>query len=364
MLNDPEAAGAIGNFKAELSTAESISSVRLIESQAAKTYWGAWADVPVRWPKKDERRIPQRWKRFGSRISPLTGSPRLASTPPNALANLLYGLTEAEARIAAIAMGMDPDIGMLHVDTPNRSSLACDLQEPIRPKVDAFILNWLQTELLRKTDFWEDRQGNCRICSPLVIKLCETAETWRRLVAPVAEFIAQELWSSIPRTSRRAFATRLTQRTKRKVKGGDVPEVKQTRPEHVCRGCGKAIRSGRTHCAQCAIEGATQRLATASAIGRSVSHTPEARAKQSATRLRHARACSEWDPSTQPAWLTKNIFVQKVQPLLAALSTSKIAAAIGVSRGYAGRIREGYPPHPRHWRALAELIGISKDERS
>jgi hypothetical protein len=26
---------------------------------------------------------------------------------------------------------------------------------------------------------------------------------------------------------------------------------------------------------------------------------------------------------------------------------------------YAGRIREGYRPHPRHWRALTELTGFS-----
>jgi hypothetical protein len=32
---------------------------------------------------------------------------------------------------------------------------------------------------------------------------------------------------------------------------------------------------------------------------------------------------------------------------------------VGVSRWYAGRIRQGYRPHPRHWQALAELVGIS-----
>jgi hypothetical protein len=361
-LNDPEAAEAIGNFKAELSTAESISSVRLIESQAARSYWSSWADVPVRWPRKDERRVPEHWKRFGSRISPITGSPRLAATPPNALANLLYALTEAEARIAAVAMGLDPDIGMLHVDTPNRSSLACDLQEPIRPKVDAFILNWLHTEPLRKADFWEDGNGNCRICAPLVIKLCETSDTWRRLTAPVAEHIAQELWSSISSASKGRLATRLTQRVKREVKGSEVPEVKHTRPEHVCQGCGKGIRVGRTHCGRCAIESATNRLADVARIGRIAASSPEARAKHRTSRRRHAQACSAWDPTTQPAWLTEDVFLQKVQPLLVALSTSKIAAAIGVSRGYAGRIREGYCPHPRHWEALRALVGISAGE--
>jgi hypothetical protein len=27
---------------------------------------------------------------------------------------------------------------------------------------------------------------------------------------------------------------------------------------------------------------------------------------------------------------------------------------------YAGRIREGYRPHPRHWEALAKLVGVSR----
>ena len=42
----------------------------------------------------------------------------------------------AESRLAAVAMGLDPGIGLLHVDAPNRDSLACDLMEPVRPSVD------------------------------------------------------------------------------------------------------------------------------------------------------------------------------------------------------------------------------------
>lgn len=258
---------------------------------------------------------------------------------------------------------MDADIGMLHVDTPNRSSLACDLQEPIRPKVDAFILNWLQTEPLRKTDFWKDRNGNCRICSPLVIKLCETADTWRRLMAPVAEYVAQELWASIPSASKRPLATRLTQRTKREVKGSNVPEVKQSRLEHVCRGCGRTIRSGRSHCGRCAMESATQRLVDAARLGRLAARSSESRAKHVGTRRRHAQACSAWDASSQPAWLTSEVYAEKIQPLLATISSSAIASRIGVSRWYAGRIREGYRPHPRHWQALAELTGASPESQ-
>jgi len=189
----------------------------------AKLYWQAWSRVPVRWARKDEQRVPEHWKRFGSRISPLTRSPRLATNPPNAILNLLYSILEAESRLAATAMGLDPGLGLLHMDTANRDSLACDLQEPIRASVDAFLLHWLQNEVLSKADFFEDRNGNCRLASSLAIKLCETTDTWRKLVAPVAEYVAKELWNTTSRPTSRPtqqqMPTRLTQQRKREAKG-------------------------------------------------------------------------------------------------------------------------------------------------
>ena len=120
MLRDSDTSAIIERFRAELPSAESIGSVRLIEAQAAKLYWQSWADAPIRWPRKDERRVPEHWKRFGSRISPLTHSPRLAANPPNAILNLLYAILETESRIAAVAMGLDPGIGLLHVEQRNQ----------------------------------------------------------------------------------------------------------------------------------------------------------------------------------------------------------------------------------------------------
>jgi hypothetical protein len=307
--------------------------------------------------------VPEHWKRFNSRVSPLTHGPRLAANPPNALLNFLYALLESESRLSAAAMGLDPGIGLLHVDTPNRDSLACDLMEVCRPKVDAFVLNWLQSEPLCKSDFWEDRDGNCRLVSALAIKLAQTSHTWSKLVAPVAEYVAQELWASISKPAstlaRQLIATRLTQRNKREVKGSDVPGVKQPKPEHVCNGCGKPIRAERNHCANCAVDGATERLVAAARMGRVAASSPEARAKHVASRRRHAEACSAWDPSSQPAWLTSEVFLKQIQPQLANVATSAIRSRIGVSRWYAGRIREGYRPHPRHWLALAGLVGLS-----
>ncbi len=367
MLHDSATADAIGRFRAELPGAVSTESVRLIESQAAKLYWQVWSDLPIRWPRKDEQRIPEHWKRFGSRISPLTHSPRLACNPPNALANFLYSLLEAQATLAASAMGLLPEIGLLHADAPNRNSLSCDLMEVCRPKCDAFLLHWLQSEPLRKSDFWEDRNGNCRIGSSLAIKLCETSETWRRLVAPVAEYVTQEIWSSVskstsaPELARQRIATRLTQSRRRSVKGSEVPSVKIPKPDRVCRGCGATTRQGQ-HCPKCGREISGKKLTELAKIGRAAAQSPQAQKRRSATKRRHELARRRWLPSSQPAWLNNKTYLKEIQPRLAAVTISILASTLGVSEPYAADIRAGrHCPHPRHWQALAELVGVSAD---
>ena len=96
----------------------------------------------------------------------------------------------------------------------------------------------------------------------------------------------------------------------------------------------------------------------AARIGRQTANSPEARLKRAHTQRKNALAQHAWKSSDQPAWLTDTFYLEKVQPVLAAMSASDIARRISVSRWYAGRIREGYRPHPRHWGALAELVGV------
>jgi len=131
--------------------------------------------------------------------------------------------------------------------------------------------------------------------------------------------------------------------------------IKPPKPDYFCRGCGKTIMNESTHCAGCSVEGATKRLTRAASMGGVAARSPEARSKHGATRRRHAKACSEWDAATQPSWLTSEVLAKKIQPLLANIRTSAIRSRIGVSRWYAGRLRQGYPPHPRHWRAWRSL---------
>jgi CRISPR-associated endonuclease Cas1 len=360
-LKNTEAADSIAALRARLGDAADLNAIRGTESLAAAKFWDAWRDLPILFPRKDVGRVPSHWLTFGPRHSPLTGGPRLSVNPANSLINYATAVAESECRLAACACGLDPGLGVLHTDTANRDSLALDLIETIRTAIEAWILDWLLHEPLRRSDFIETSNGNCRLSSSLCSKLSETAPTWGRLVAPWAEYVARALWATPSRL--KIPATRLTQQHRREAKGSSPlpPDIPTPRRENLCRGCGKTIRRGRAHCADCTIGEATERLASAARLGRVAARHAESRAKHSVSRRRHAQACSEWNSSSQPEWLTAKLYSEKIQPLLAQASASDIAKQIGVSRWYAGRIREGYRPHPRHWQALGDLVGVSRD---
>ena len=212
-------------------------------------------------------------------------------------------------------------------------------------------------------DFFETATGNARLMAPMCAKLSETSTVWKHLIAPWAEYVARILWAGTKsgRTGNSVLPTRLTQQRRTEAKGKVwTASVEPPKMDHFCRGCGKTITNESTHCAGCAVEAATKRLISAASLGRVAARSPEARAKHSASRRRPAQACSDWDASMQPASLTERLYTEEIQPQLSQVSTSAIASRIGVSRWYAGRIRQGYHPHPRHWQALAELVGFSR----
>jgi CRISPR-associated endonuclease Cas1 len=359
-LLDSRTADEIARFRDELPRAECISTIRLIESQAARAYWSAWSTLPINFPKNQSSRLPAHWLSFEMRVSPLTGSPRLACNPPNSILNFLYALLESEARLAAAALGLDPGLGVLHVDTTARDSLACDLMEPIRAQVDSYVLDLITREYLSRSWFVEERDGNCRLSAEFVSRLAQTAPMWSRAVAPVAEWVAREFWKTIRRPDA-PLATRLTQSNKREAKGAAPvpPPIRPTRRDNLCPECGKTIRPKSTKCASCAVDDACKNMLDAARIGRQIANSPEARLKQANTQRKNALAQHAWKPSDQPVWLNEKFYVTKIQPVLASMSASAIARKISVSRCYAGRIREGYRPHQRHWKALAGLIGVT-----
>jgi hypothetical protein len=130
--------------------------------------------------------------------------------------------------------------------------------------------------------------------------------------------------------------------------------------QNVCNNCGNQILNGNEKCKFCNVEVSTQRLIRIASDGRVVSHTDKAEAKRSKTQFAIHATRRKWSASDQPSWLTEKFFAEKIQPLLADLSSSEIVRHLAVSRGYAAEIRNGRAPHPRHWQTLAKLSGASK----
>jgi CRISPR-associated protein Cas1 len=362
-LLDTTSADTIARFRAELPDAEDVASIRLIEAQAALAYWSAWRTLPINFPKNDMARIPTHWLSFGARISPLTGSPRLSVNPPNAMLNYLYAVLESEARLAVATLGLDPGLGVLHVDSGNRDSLALDVLEPVRAQVDSYLLDWITRQSLRRQWFFEKRDGNCRLMGDFAVRLSETSTMWRRGVAPVAEWVAQALWNSHQGSSGavQQLPTRLTHRRRSEGRGNDFRVQTSAAPRQVkiCEVCGAEGVKNR-YCRSCAVDAMRETMAQVALLGHAKPKSKKTKARISKALSDHAVANTWWDPSSLPSWLTEQFYVEQIQPLLKGKKVREIAEAMQVSQPYAAFVRSGRRrPHPRHWQVLAKLVGVS-----
>jgi CRISPR-associated endonuclease Cas1 len=359
-LKNTLVANEIASTGSELSQADSMDRVRWIESRAAARYWSAWHEFPILFARKDSTRVPAHWLRFGSRRSPLTGGPRLSVNPANTLLNFTFAVAESECRLAAAACGLDPGLGFLHTDTANRDSLALDIIEPIRPAVEAWILDWVTREPLRRADFFETANGNCRMNSAICAKLCETAPTWGKLAAPWAEYVARSLWGG--RSSRKIpgkeFKTPLTQDNRREAKKGMSQAVKLPSSEHRCRGCGKSIRPQYNQCFNCARPVYEKNLEA----GRQLAQSADSRELRSATNKAQAELIRHWNPAELPPWLTRDFYTSQIIPALQEVPKAQIRSLLKVSEPYAIYIQRGQRiPHARHWHGLAKLTGVTRE---
>jgi CRISPR-associated endonuclease Cas1 len=361
-LCDSKTSEIIRKIGTAVRAAQTIEWIRQLESQAAQVYWSAWRTIPVNFPQSDIRRVPDHWRTFGTRKSPVTGSPRLAVNPPNSMLNFLYSLLESECRLALAALGLDPGIGVLHVDTPARDSFACDLMEAVRPQVDAYVLDWISRESLSRQWFFEKQDGNCRLMGSFAVRLSETARTWGHAVAPVAEWISRMLWSTLRKPARQIYpATRLTQSRRSQARGGQSRVPTDLGPEapRICRTCGEPLKRGKSYCASCSVAISRENLIEAAKLGQVATHSPKAEALRAETQRRHASELKTWKPSDNPDWLTEKTYREQIQPKLAGMTVPTISAALGISEPYATDIRAGRRvPHPRHWLTLAGLAGF------
>ncbi len=122
-----------------------LDRLRGLEGEAANTYFQVFAALinreDVGWEFAGRSRRPPR-------------------DNVNALLSFLYTLLVHDARSAAEAAGLDPQVGFLHRDRPGRPSLALDLMEELRAFLcDRLALSLINRRQVRPTGFVTNELG-------------------------------------------------------------------------------------------------------------------------------------------------------------------------------------------------------------
>jgi len=154
-----------------------------LEGRAAQVYWELLVETPLPWRPWALKRIPAHWAAISPRTNGRRERVRDATDPFNAILNYCYTLLEVETRIACEAVGLDPDLGLLHTDDRLRESFIYDLLEPMRSKADVWALELLHKEKLHPAMFHELGDGIVRLdpdltgllASALMPRFCKAA---------------------------------------------------------------------------------------------------------------------------------------------------------------------------------------------
>ena len=198
-LANPTAAETITRLGGELADAASLEEIRQFEAAAANLYWRAWEEITLEFIRRDDEKVPSHWRGFEGRRSAVNpGTARNATDPLNALFNLTYRLVEAEGRLATLALGLDPGLGVLHADMRNRDGFVLDLIESCRPIADRYIARLIKGHTFRRMDFGEDARGVVRVFPPLSSRLAEAMPAFGAALAPYAEHVAALLGKASP----------------------------------------------------------------------------------------------------------------------------------------------------------------------
>jgi CRISPR-associated protein Cas1 len=81
--------------------------------------------------------------------------------PVNALLSFAYTMVHQEAVRQCKKYGLDPDLGFYHRLAYSRQSLACDLMEPLRPRVEQWLVQVLAQGELNRRHFSKNRTDGC-----------------------------------------------------------------------------------------------------------------------------------------------------------------------------------------------------------
>jgi CRISPR-associated endonuclease Cas1 len=353
-LHDQALGKLLDDHRSGIESVAAIDQLRRIEAKGALDYFAGWrGTVQVTWARRDREAVPEHWRRFDSRRSAISTTSAIRATDPvNALLNYLYALAEVECRHACLALGLDPGLGIIHADTRGRDSLALDLIEPLRPHVDAYVIDLLDGHTFRRSDFHEADDGHCRILPPLTHRLADSLNEWRAIVAPIAEQVAHAFADASPYPVPKPTPLTASRR------GARRPATKRASKPlgPVCQDCGAPVEPQRTYCPECWPAHRKDNGLAGSAAARARLTDPEARSLKGET-VRNGKLAAKAARAANLGW-SDDAWDSAIAPRLDDLTTRQIAEATGLSIPYANRIRRGVQvPDPSHWQAIAELVG-------
>jgi hypothetical protein len=358
-----------------LEVAEDLDEARSREADAANAYWSAWRDNPattLRFATRDvsRKRIPQHWCLFESRRSLIASANgnRRAERPLMAALNYGYRMAEVAARLAVLGVGLDPGLGVVHLDAASRDGLVLDLMEVLRPAVDAYVLELVAERTWRRSDFHQTSDGHVRLLMPFTHDIAATLPRWEQEVGPWAERVAHILSEGV-----KTKITRRTPLTKTNAKAaqGKVRARKEAqRAVHqlaVERGARAADRrhrpaTGRS-VAGCVDCGATvsnaRRVRCDDCIATDPRQTAENRGRRASAIGVRKRRQVEWESAHPGQAFYPDYFARAILPGLATVKLSVMVEATGLSKGFCSQVRAGkFTPHVSHWPALAAVAGV------
>ncbi|MGC1758021.1 MAG: CRISPR-associated endonuclease Cas1, partial [Candidatus Cybelea sp.] len=195
--SDPARKTAVAQIRScieSLNQAQTLVDFLTIEGRAAQIYWDLLVATPLPWREWALKRIPAHWAAISPRTSGRRERVRDATDPFNAILNYCYTLLEVETRIACEAVGLDPDLGLLHTDDRLRESFIYDLLEPLRSNADVWALELLHKERLHPAMFHELRDGIVRLDPDLTGVLATTLmPRFRKAALEIANDYAKRL---------------------------------------------------------------------------------------------------------------------------------------------------------------------------
>ena len=376
----------------------------ILEAAAAITYWNAIPTLPVTFARASVPRVPDRWKTFGPRSSPLMRGNRRAVTVGNGMLNFVYALLEAEVTIALAAVGLDPGIGVIHADADRRASFTLDVLEALRPQADRFVLDTIAKRALSHSEFVELTNGEVRLVPAFALELARSLSFTKSVAFAVSQIVHILEKTTLPERRallapkslklpklrlainkpkpiasvtgdviaivdrpRRSGALRIRDAAHATTSPGLVPfacrlcgvTIERRRKPHICETCRpvhdeEVLANMVTRIAAAG----TAAIARANRSGAAPHLQPAAIAKKRISTSRTARARFAWkDDGT----LDDVDFERDVLPRIADIPVLQIARAIGVSKSWNAQIRSGQKPtHRRHWAALMALADSMK----